>query len=86
MGSTKILFLIAILIHIAVAQDRQCFFEGCLFAGPTLNLDSPDLAQTVQDCQWLCQQTPDCLYWNWVSPEYDGWGTMPFVRWSFDSQ
>lgn len=32
MWSTKSLFLIGILIQIAATQDRQCFFNGCLFA------------------------------------------------------
>ncbi|TRY80035.1 hypothetical protein TCAL_16031 [Tigriopus californicus] len=67
-----VILICCCLIQIIVAQNHQCFYTNVLLPAPTLNLFDPDLTRTARDCQWLCQQTKACLFWNWVSPQYAG--------------
>ena len=55
----------------AIVLESDCFLENQDYQAPNLNHGCTK-TETVQKCQLLCQETPGCVKFSYLTPFYDG--------------
>jgi len=67
----KALLLSALAFGVALADDA-CFQYNVDLQGSNLNNGLSNLMSSAANCQQSCKVTAGCLFWTWLSDDYEG--------------